>query len=336
MALIVAEVRAQPDRDQGGVRAREQVAEALLRRSGRVVRVEDHPADELGVVEGRQPCQVELERQLRERRLEGGGHLLSRGLTSLPLLLLREALLGGPPLGLLGGRLGRLLCAADLFLEDPLDLGDALEQEGGGPEDDPARGQLRDPVTDGGQGLVLAPRQGTAELRAARETGLQLEQHLEVLGQHQLAQVLADEDDRRVVAELLPEALGRPELGRVLVDQRVGAGVRLQPEGGDRPGDRQRQHNANTSHGRRTANPATRSKTLPAFTRRRLGRPHAPHAGHAALTKVGRCQWWYRRRSSRPRRRAARSPPRPRRSGRAGRAGGAPIPLHPGSTDWRR
>ena len=187
---------------------------------------------------------AELQRQPHQLALEGAQHLPgspARRPAAAPSL---EAPVGRRlPAGLARRPLGCLLGGADLALQHLLDLGDGLVEEGGWAVDHPARGQLGDLVADLRQRRALAARQGLGELGAAGEAGLELEQRLQVLGQRQLAQVLAHQHHRRLVPEALAEALGGLELGGVLVHQRLGPGVGLEPERPHGPRHGQHQHN---------------------------------------------------------------------------------------------
>ena len=213
MALGVGHVGAQPDDDLGRVLVREQIAEALLGRPGRLGLVEDHPADEVGVVEPWERGDAVLDGDLDELALEPAEHLLRGGVGGLLLCRRCRSPLGGRPRRSLPRRSGRLAGAADLPLQRLLDAGDAEIEKRPRSEHGLARAKLRDLIADRRQGVLVAMRQRGRELGAAREAFLQLEERLQVLGEDELPEILLRQDDHRLVAELLVEVLGRLVLG---------------------------------------------------------------------------------------------------------------------------
>jgi hypothetical protein len=251
--LGVGQVGAEADDDLGGVPVREEVAEALLRGTGRLGLVEDDAAHEVRVVEPRDRGEPVLDRDLREAALELAHHLLGGGVGGLRLLRGRGAALRRGLLSLVGGGPRLLGRSADLALECLLDAGDAQIEEGRGPKDRVARAELRDSVTDRREGLLRLVGKYLRQLGAAREALLELEQRLEVLGQHEFPQVLLDEDDHRLIPELLVEVLSRLELGGPLADQGVGPSTRIQPCRGEDPraGERhdREDHEPGPAHG---------------------------------------------------------------------------------------
>ena len=111
------------------------------------------------------------------------------------------------------------------------DLDHGLVEEGRGAGDLLDRPQLRQ-LRAGPRDRVDVGRQ------LPREAALEAQQAPEVVGQDQLLQVAAGEDDDRFVTEGPAQLLGRPVGGGVGVDQGVGAGVGRDAGGADRAGDR--------------------------------------------------------------------------------------------------
>jgi len=94
VALGVAEVGTQTDRDQRRIAIREQVGEAGLRGAGRLAGVEDDLADEQRIVDLRKSGDAVLRRGLQQALLELLAYLLGRRVCRLPLLCLRQTLRG--------------------------------------------------------------------------------------------------------------------------------------------------------------------------------------------------------------------------------------------------
>ena len=174
--------------------------------------------------------------------------------------------------------LRRLAGAPDLPPQGLLDPRDAQVEERPGAEHGLAWMELRDLVADRRQRFLLAMRQRGGQLGPAGETLLELEERLEILGEDELAQVLLGQHDHRLIAELLVEVLGRLVLRGPLADQRVRAGVGIELGRGEDPGAGEQHDRQDQQPGPRTATPATRSKNLPAFTRRRLGSDYQSRA----------------------------------------------------------
>ena len=237
--------------------ARPEDREARLRLPG-VGRIEDHGADEGRVVEPWQAALAVVDRELDELLPEARQDLVGRGLgrglllrvvEPLPARVQRGGDRRGPSLALRGPR---------LVAQDVRRLDRRLVEERRTPEHR-LRGLL---VGDsrarlGGRLVGEHP----AALDVARQAALQREQLPEVGGQDEPVEVALDEHDDRVVAEPLLEVLGRAVGGRVVVDELVGAGVRLEPQRGHRPdhGDAARRRRPPGSAARRTSPRSVRS-----------------------------------------------------------------------------
>ena len=141
-ALRVAEARAQPDRDQGRIRAGRDRRQPRLRLAPRESLVADHRLDVARVVESRRPGLAVLDREFCSLLLEPDQHLLPGRARRR-----RCALAGSPCFLRLGRRLAGGLWSLDdrpprLLAEEVVGLDRELVEEGRGAEDDGARLQL--------------------------------------------------------------------------------------------------------------------------------------------------------------------------------------------------
>ena len=285
-ALLLGEVGAQANRDCCRFGGREEGRE--LRLWGRVgeARVEDDGAHELrvadrGELEPEPVLDAERHRLLHELVLDAfrgsvGGKFR---------LLLAESLLDRSAVGLIRGELGLLLRGNLLLLELLRRLGGELVEECRRPVDDLRGLRIREVVAH----LRRLDALGDLALgRGAGQASLEEEDALQVLGEDELLEVALDEDDDRIVAELLLELLGCLERVRALVDERVGLTVRRQGESADHAQDRQ-QHRER-DHGPRAldAPRADACENAP-HTQFSLRRQNPPRAGQKrGLTRAQR------------------------------------------------
>ena len=223
---VSAQPGLQPDLDQRGVPAGEQVAEARLRLLVPRARVEHDLGDEIRVVDARDAQQAVAQPEPQQLLLELGLGELA-GLVAQALLGGRRvaAALGGVG-GLLGQHVGLALVGLQALLEPAGDLRGGQVEEGPRPEHHP--GGL-------GPGQLGAHRRELAQAlrrHVARQAALEADEPAEVGREHQLLERPLGHDHHRVVAEVALEVLGGREGLRPAVDQRVGvhAGLEAQRE----------------------------------------------------------------------------------------------------------
>ena len=133
--------------------------------------------------------------------------------------------------GLLRLLRGLLLPAPELVA----DLRGGGVDEGRRPVHDAGRVELRDVAADGRQAAEPLGR----VVHVPAEAALQPQQAHQVGGQDRARQLALDQHEDRLVAEVLLEALGGAEALRVLVDERLGGGARLEAQGEHRASERQ-------------------------------------------------------------------------------------------------
>ena len=244
----VAEPRLQPHLDErGAARATalggKQVRELALGRAGRLGRIEDERRDEARVVQARNGPQAVAHREIHDLPRER---------------LARRRRAHGPPPGRRRPALSprrraalraeraaadarRALSATRCWKAPPSWRTDSLMNVPG--PKTTFTGFMRASRAHG-------PAEPAGRRRAggevARDAALEAEHALEVLREQELCQRAADEHDDRVVAEALAQRR-RGGVGlAALADQRVDAGIGLQPqcarEAGEREHGRQRQH----------------------------------------------------------------------------------------------
>ncbi len=246
LTLGVAEVRAQPDRDQRRARAGNDRGEPRLRYAPRRGAFADHRGDEARAVEPRQAELAVLKPEVEDPLSEPQRSPLTGGCGGLLLLRSAKGRVSSPRERLGGCVLGLGLARGRLLPQDPVGLDRELVEEGRRAEDDRARVEARDRRARRRRRLA-ADHPAAGGL--AREAPFERQHPAQVASLENLAQLPLDQDLDRLVAERPVEALGRGIGARATVDQRVGAAIGLEPKRRDRPD--QAQQDGRHDHRRR-------------------------------------------------------------------------------------